>query len=111
MEKENSYVRMWESLKSYGSLRLELLKLTAAEKLTMILGLLAMGLVCVLLGSVLLFFVSLSIVQFIAPYVGFGWAYLIMALLMLVVIVVVLLLRRSLILNPLARFISRVLLK
>lgn len=109
--KENSMAELWEDAKSYLNLRLDYYKLTAADKLTMILGLLAMGLVCVLLGTVLLFFISLAVVQFIAPYTGLGWAYMIMGGVSLLLIVLVLTLRVPLILNPLARFISKVILK
>lgn len=104
-------MRLWELLKRYCSLNIDYAKLTVADKLTMILGLIAMGFVCVLLGSVLLFFVSLAIVQFIAPYIGLGWAYLLMGGVALALIVVTVLLRRQMILNPLARFISRVILR
>lgn len=110
-EGENSLVTLWERIKVYSRLQLDYAKLTAADKLTMILGLVAMGLLGVLLGSVFLFFVSLAVVQFIAPYVGLGWAYMIMSGFALILIALMIVLRRTLILNPLARFISRVILK
>lgn len=111
MEKENPYVRIWHQIRDYINLRIDYARLTAAEKLTLVLGLLAVGFVCVLLGSVFLFFLSLAVVQFIAPYVGLGCAYLIMSGFAAVLITLVILLRRQIILNPLARFISRVILK
>lgn len=111
MEPDNNYTRLWDMIKRYVSLNIENVKLSAAEKITLVLSAMAMIMGGVLLGVTLLFFLSLAVVQFIAPYLGMGWAYMIMAGFVALLFIVVYLLRKPLIYNPVARFISRVVLK
>lgn len=111
MSNENSFMRLWEQIRSYLSLRLEYAKLTAADKLTVVITLLCLGLIAVLLGTVVLFFVSLAVVQFIAPYTGLGWAYMIMAGSVALLLIALVMLRKPLLINPLSRFLTRVILR
>lgn len=111
MEKENPYTRLLEQLKRYLSLNVDNVRLTAAEKLTMVLSAMVLILAGVLLGVTLLFFITLAVVQFIAPAVGMGWAYMIMAGFVALIVLVLFIFRKPLVIDPVARFISRVVLK
>ena len=59
---------------------------------------------------VALFFVSMALVYWIAMGVGYGWAFAIMAGVYLLALIVVILLRKQLILNPVCRFVSKLIL-
>lgn len=105
------FKKLFEEGKEYLKLRIEYGKLTVTEKLIMIISSLALGLICVFLGVVALFFLSLSAVDWMALSIGHGWATLIMCGIYLVIILVLVLLRKPLFVNPIARLISRIILK
>lgn len=107
----NQFKKIYEEGKEYLKLRIEYGKLTITEKLIMIISSLALGLICVFLGVVALFFLSLSAVDWMALSIGHGWATLIMCGIYLVIILVLVLLRKPLFVNPIARLISRIILK
>lgn len=107
----NQFKKIYEEGKEYLKLRIEYGKLTVTEKLIMIISSLALGLICVFLGVVALFFLSLSAVDWMALSIGHGWATLIMCGIYLVIILVLVLLRKPLFVNPIARLISRIILK
>lgn len=110
-QNQNPYIKLWEVARRYFSLNVENLKLTATEKITMVLSAMVLLMAGVLLGVTLLFFIALGVVQFLAPYVGMGWAFMIMAAGVAALGAVIFLMRNQLIFNPVSRFISRVLLK
>ncbi len=58
--------------------RLEYAKLTAAEKLTMLITGLAVAAGAFVLGIIFLFFLTIAIAHWIAPSIGLGWAYALM---------------------------------
>lgn len=105
------FKKLFEEGKEYLKLRIEYGKLTVTEKLIMIISSLALGLICVFLGVVALFFLSLSAVDWMALSIGHGWATLIMCGIYLVIILILVLLRKPLFVNPIARLISRIILK
>lgn len=110
-QNQNPYIKLWEVARRYFSLNVENIKLTATEKITMVLSAMVLIMAGVLLGVTLLFFIALALVQFLAPYVGTGWAFMIMAGFVAILGAVVFVMRNTLIVNPVSRFISRVLLK
>lgn len=110
-QNENPYAKLWEVARRYLSLNFENFKLAATEKTTLMVSAMLLTLACLLLGVILLFFVSLGVVQFLAPVFGLACSYLIMAAFVAIVGIAIFLLRKPLIYNPVARFISRVLLK
>lgn len=109
-EQSNSFARLWEQIKDYGTMKFEYCKLTVAEKVSMLITAISLALLIGALCVVALFFVSMALVYWIAMGVGYGWAFAIMAGVYLLVLVVVILLRKQLILNPVCRFVSKLIL-
>lgn len=106
----NSFANLWAQLKEYGTMKLEYCKLTAAEKVSTLITAISLALLIGALCAVALFFLSMAAVFWIATGVGYGWALVIMAGVYAVVLGVVIVFRRQLILNPVCRFVSKLLL-
>lgn len=85
----------------------EYLKLTAAEKFTILLSGLILGAVCLLLGIFALALMSMALVNLFKLFMAPSFAFLSVAGIVLLVGVVLYLLRKPLIMNPLARFITK----
>lgn len=109
-EQTNSFAQLWTQLKEYGTMKLEYYKLTAAEKVSLLITTIALSLIVGALCVVALFFVSMAVVCLIATGVGFGWAFMIVAGFYVLVLGVVVVFRKQLILNPVCRFVSKLLL-
>lgn len=110
-EQTNQFKEIINEGKEYLKLQLEYGKLTATEKLTLLLSNLAIGLICVFLGVIALFFLSMSVVDLIAASLGGAWSCLIMCGFYFLIIVLFYVLRKPLVINPMARMISRIILK
>lgn len=110
-ESGNNYTRLWQQAKDYFGNGLEYAKLTAAEKLTMLITGLTVAAGAFVLGMIFLFFLTIAIAQWIAPSIGLGWAYALMSVFYLVLVALLVVLCKPLIMNPVARFISRIILK
>lgn len=98
---------MWAELRTTLKLNVDYAKLTAAEKLTMLLTTLAFALLAFVLISLIMFFLSIAVVRCMATGVGLIWAYFIMCAFYVVLFVVAVAFRKQLIINPVARFVSR----
>lgn len=109
-ENENSFARLWGTVKKYLTFQIEYAKLTAAEKLTMIFGAVALGFIFIMLATVIGLFASLAIAYLLADAVGMEWAFAIMAAFYLLVAVFLYVFRKQIILDPIARFLSKVIL-
>ena len=101
---------MWSIALNYFKLNVQELKLTASEKVTVLLSATAVALILAMLAVLVVLFLSLAAVQWLASALPMGWAYAIVAGIYIVLGVVIFLLRKPLIIDPVARFISRVLL-
>lgn len=110
-ESDNNYNRLWQQAISLFVNGLEYAKLTAAEKLTMLITGLAVAAGAFVLGIIFLFFLTIAIAHWIAPSIGLGWAYALMGVFYLALVVLLIVLCKPLIMNPVARFISRLFLK
>ncbi len=106
-DKQNQLNTFWEELKSTLKLNVDYAKLTAAEKMTMLLTSVAFALLAFVLVSLIMFFLSLAIVRCIATGVGIIWAYFIMCAFYVLILAAILAFRKQLIINPIARFVSR----
>lgn len=95
----------------YVTLQLDYARLTAAEKLTLLLATTAFYALVVIIGMATLFFISIGIGHWLAVTVAPYTAYLFVSAFYLVLSVVLIVFKRRLIFNPVARFISRLLLK
>lgn len=105
--KQNQFHSLWAELKSTLKLNVDYARLTAAEKMTMLLTTVTLALIAFVLVSLIMFFLSIAIVRCIATGVGMIWAYFIMCAFYVVVLGVVFVLRKQLVINPIARFVSR----
>lgn len=106
-DKQNQLNTMWAELRTTLKLNVDYAKLTAAEKLTMLLTTLAFALLAFVLISLIMFFLSIAVVRCMATGVGLIWAYFIMCAFYVVLFVVAVAFRKQLIINPVARFVSR----
>ncbi|MCH5319965.1 MAG: phage holin family protein [Paramuribaculum sp.] len=111
MANENSYSRLWQELQSYLKINVEYAKLTAAEKLAVFISAAAVSLVIFFLAIIFIFFISLAVVNWLAVSIGLAWSYAIMGGLYLVLMALLLIFRKTLIMNPVAKFISKLILK
>ena len=102
---------IWTEIKSTLKLNVEYAKLTAVEKVTILLSMAALAVVSFTLLSIIIFIVSLGLTLLLAKSTGLFGACMIMAGIYAVILVVAIVLRRQLIINPIARFISNLLLK
>ncbi|MDE5773574.1 MAG: phage holin family protein [Muribaculaceae bacterium] len=93
--------------KEWIELEIEYAKLTMAEKFTILLSTLVLGAVCLLMFMVVLILLSFALVDVFKLLMAPGLAYLSVAGVLIVLIVIVYLLRKPLLLNPIARLISK----
>lgn len=95
--------------KEWLELEIEYAKLTVAEKLTLLLGTLIIGFVCLLLGLVILVMLAFSLAELFRLMMDPALAYLCSAGVMAVLLCVLFLFRKQMLLNPIARLITKVL--
>lgn len=109
-ENTHSLKTLWASLKKYVSLNVENAKLTATEKLTILFAALAFYFVAIILGFVSVFFVSMALCHVLSQSLETHHVYFIMAALYVVLLVIIYALRKVLFLNPISRFLSKLIL-
>ncbi len=98
-----------EQGKTWASLELEYAKLTLAEKLTMLMTTLIIGLICLLLGMVALILISFCFVALFENIMCPALAYLCVAGIILLLLAMLWVFREPLLLNPLAKMITKIL--
>lgn len=101
---------LWQRIKELVTLRIEYTKLTVAEKLTMILAMVALGFLGIFMVMFALFFLSLGLADWIGESLGMAWGSLIVAGIYIVLLLIVIALRKPLFINPISRFITRMML-
>ncbi len=102
---------IWLEIKETVKLNVDYARLTGAEKLTTFLAVCVVALAAILLVSVIVFFISVAILVLIADTTGVFGACMIMAGIYIVFLILLFALRKQLILDPIARFVSTLLLK
>ena len=108
MDENVDYKKLYDVTRDYLSRELNYNKLTAVEKLSILLSGIAVVAVIALLGSIALYFITSTVVMLLADALGSEWAAnLVVSLLMVVIIVIVVASRKSLIVNPITRYITR----
>ena len=90
-------------------LEIEYAKLTVAEKFTLLLSAMIIGAICLLMGMVVLILLSFALVELFKMMIPPVLAYLAVSGIICLLILVLYLLRNPLLLNPIARFITRLL--
>lgn len=93
--------------KEWARLEIEYAKLTVAEKFTVLASTFIIGAICLLMGMVVLIMLAFSLVELFKLLMVPALAYLTVAGIICVLAAVIYLLRRPLLLNPIARFITR----
>lgn len=97
--------------KDWAALELEYAKLTAAEKITVLAGAAVTGMVCLMLGMTALLMFGIALAFLLQEVMCTALAFLISGLIIIVVIVIVYLMREKMIMNPIAKIITKILLK
>lgn len=85
-------------------------KLTVTEVLTQILTAVAITFVCLLFVIIALAFVSYGVIAALSQHMATIWAYLIVGGFYMMLIALMIVFKRTLIINPIARFLSKIIL-
>lgn len=109
-EQPSAYARIYEEGKRLVSLEIENVRLLLTEKLTLLLGRIALVAVTFVVSSAALIFLSMSVADFLMRGLEPCWTYLIIGGFYVAIVVVIACFRRRLIVDPIARYISRVIL-
>lgn len=110
--KTNSLKDLWQEAGQWFELNIDYAKLTVAEKLSVLAAAAAVGIVCLLLGVIVLFFLSIAAVYWLSlTGMSVALSYTIMAGFNLLLLVAIFMLRRQIIIDPIAKFISRLILR
>lgn len=103
------FKRFWTVLRRYVSLNVEYAKLTAAEKFTMLSGAVAIGVISLACISFVLIFLGFACSELFRLFMAPALAYLSTAGVFLLIIVVLVVARTPLIINPIARIVTKIL--
>lgn len=103
----NAYQRLAEKLKEYVTLSIERAELGLSDKLSILLSNIAMALIAFALLTIALLFFTVAVAHLLGLVMSIVWAYAIMCGFNLLLLLVILLLRKRLIINPIARLVSR----
>lgn len=106
----NHYSLLLKLARRFVALRVEDARLMLAEKITLLLGAIAFIFVCFMLALTLLAMLSVVIGELLSEFMSPVFAFLISAGIILIIIVIIVVLKKQLIINPIARFVSRLLL-
>lgn len=97
--------------KDWASLELEYAKLTAAEKITILSSAAVVGAVCLLLGITALILFGISIACAFQCFMGVALSYVASGACMLILMAIVYFFREQMIMNPIAKMLTKTLLK
>jgi len=109
---EVDYKQLLLEAKKFFSLEWDYNKLTAVEKLAILLSTTAFIVVLIIIGTFVLHYLFAALITVLADALQCRWAaYLIAAGILLVLLLVVVAFKKQLIVNPIARFVSKLFLK
>ncbi len=108
---EIDYKKLFSEARKFFSLEWDYTKLTAVEKLTVLLSSIAFVAVVMVICIFLLQFLFSALISVLASALGHTWANLIAVALLLVLLLVVFAFKKRLIVDPVARFVSKLFLK
>lgn len=109
-QESSAYARIYGEAKRLVSLEIENARLLLTEKLTLLLGRIALVAVAFVVSSAALIFLSMSVADFLLRGMEPCWTYLIIGGFYVMIVIVIACFRRRLIVDPIARYISRVIL-
>lgn len=96
-----------QSGKRYARLAITCIRLSFAEKMTVVLAVILLSAVILLIGGFALLFLTMGCVEMLCQSVDRYWSYLIVGGLYVLILSTIIVFRRQLITNPISRFISR----
>ena len=109
---EIDYKKLFNEARRYFSMEWDYTKLTAVEKLAVLLSAVAFVAVVIIIGTFILHYLFSALISILASAMGCAWgAHLIAAAILLVLLLVVFAFKKQLIVNPVARFVSKLFLK
>ncbi len=106
----HSISQLWEEGKRYFLLHIDYARLTATEKISIILGMSFLSLIVLILSVGGGIYLSFALVYLLEPLLGIAASYALVGALFLLLAGAVVVFRKFFILNPITRFISRLLL-
>ena len=109
---EIDYKKLFTEARKFFSLEWDYTKLTAVEKTAVLLSAIAFVAVVIIIATFILHYLFSALVSVLATALGCAWgAHLIAAGILLVLLLVVFAFKKQLIVNPVARFVSKLFLK
>lgn len=93
--------------KRYLKLQTECIKLEVAEKSTMLISSLALGLICILLGALIIVLLAMAAVCAFGTFLEPWLAYLCVAGILIILVVLLVVLRKAVLVNPIAKLITK----
>lgn len=109
---EIDYKKLFTEARRYFSLEWDYTKLTAVEKLAVLLSAIAFVAVVIIIATFVLHHLFTALVGVLASALGCAWgAHLIAAAILLVLLLVLFAFKKQLIVDPVARFVSKLFLK
>lgn len=107
MELQQTLKSLLDSGKRYVSLQLDNAKLTAAEKLSILFSTIALFAVAFILGLAALVFLTIGLASMLETFIAPFWTYMIVGGFFVILIVVLFIFKEPLLVNPIARFLTR----
>lgn len=102
---------MLEGLKRLITLHIDYARLTAAEKLTVLLSTIAFYAMVVVFGAIMLIFLSIGVGHLLAATVAPEVAYLYVAAFYLLIFILLFIFRKKIFVDPVSKFISKLFVK
>lgn len=109
-DNRSSFRQIFEEGKKYLTLQFDYVKLTATEKISLIGSMTLVLILALIFMTGAMFYLSFALVYLMEPYIGLMWSYAVLAGIALLGAVVVIVFRTPLIINPITRFLTKVLL-
>lgn len=109
-DNQNQYRTLWEQLRRLFNLEVENARFLVTEKLTILLSSIAFYAIVAVIITCVTIFITIGVVNLILEHVEPHWAYMIVASFYLILLLLLIILRKQLIINPIARFLSTVIL-
>ena len=100
---------LWEMTRQMAALKIEDFRLMLSLKLTKLLGSVTFGAIALISAVSFINFTGLAITELVADYFPLWASYLIVAAMVVIIVLIIFAFRRKLILDPLAKFNSRLL--
>jgi len=109
---EIDYKKLFNEARKYFSLEWDYTKLTAVEKMAVLLSAIAFVAVVIIICTFVLHYLLSALISILTSALGCAWgAHLIVVGILLVLLLVVFAFKKQLIVDPVARFVSRLFLK